>query len=76
LSFRDNPGSDALGQALAILSVLHVSVVLRVGKEAEFTEHRRAAVFAEDAKIVAFDSTVVCGVSASGLSKDVGGKTP
>ena len=76
LSLRDNRGSDAFGQALAILSVLHVSVVLRVGKEPEFAEHSRTAVLAKDAEIVAFDSAFVGGVSATGLSKDVRGKAP
>jgi hypothetical protein len=46
LSFRDDTGSDAFGQVLASPRALRVPVVLRVGKEAELTEHSRASVFA------------------------------
>lgn len=46
LSFRDDTGSDALGQPLAIPRALRIAVVLRVGKEAELTEHSRASVLA------------------------------
>lgn len=59
-----------------MLGTLRVPVFSRIGEEAKLTEHSRAAVPTKHVKIVAFDATVVAGVSASGLAQDVGGKTP